>query len=168
MQTFLTSTDFSKTAAALDNQRLNKQILEGRQIMAAINGETKGWRNHPATNMWRGYEWALFIYLSAMVTEAHNRGIATDKNWNEIKAIYLRAGWKVTGIMPKWFQDPVALDRIITSHRASLYKKNPEHYAQWKFESDWVDEHRWDVVCCGPKRKPTTCNYYWPTHEEAR
>ena len=53
MQTFLPYKDFTKSAKALDNKRLGKQRVEVKQILNALDGKSKGWTNHPATNMWR-------------------------------------------------------------------------------------------------------------------
>ena len=41
-----------ETAKCLDPRRLNKQIIECKQILKAIDGETKAWANHPATKMY--------------------------------------------------------------------------------------------------------------------
>lgn len=161
MQTFLTYKSFSATAADLDNARLNKQLLEGRQILAALAGKTKGWVNHPATKMWAGAEITLFSYLYSMMLEMDSRGIAWEKNWSAIGTLIQEFP---SSPAPDWYSDPVSLDRIITSHRASLYNKSQELYPQFEFESSFVEANRWDVLCCGPYRKPNVCNYWWPTH----
>ena len=62
MQTFLPEHTFVECAAVLDQKRLVKQLLEGRQILSALAGETKGWVNHPATKMWIGHESYLMLY----------------------------------------------------------------------------------------------------------
>ena len=64
MQTFvpLTST-VDDIAKVLDNKRLNKQALEGWQILMTLleldpqgnHRVPKGWYNHPAVKMWRGH-----------------------------------------------------------------------------------------------------------------
>ena len=59
VNTFLPYPDFVKSAKILDYKRLGKQRVEAWQILRALRGETKGWRNHPATNLWRGHEKAL-------------------------------------------------------------------------------------------------------------
>jgi hypothetical protein len=48
MQVFMSEYTFEESAKVLDNKRLVKQLLEGRQILAALAGQTKGWRSHPA------------------------------------------------------------------------------------------------------------------------
>ena len=59
MQTFLPYADFRKSAKTLDNQRLNKQIVECYQVLRACRGETKGWVNHPITKAWKDHETSL-------------------------------------------------------------------------------------------------------------
>ena len=54
MQIFLIGTVL-ETAQALDNRRLNKQIIECQQILDAINGTGKGWFNHPVVHMYKNH-----------------------------------------------------------------------------------------------------------------
>jgi hypothetical protein len=65
MQTFLPYPHFLKSAEALDKVRLNKQITEVKQILQALRGDTKAYRNHPATLMWRDYTDSLCLYGKA-------------------------------------------------------------------------------------------------------
>jgi hypothetical protein len=74
MQTFLPSPSFEMSALALDKARLGKQRVEAYQILRALEGKSKGWTNHPATKMWRGYERALRQYLRIMIFEWMARG----------------------------------------------------------------------------------------------
>lgn len=69
MQTFLASTNTLKAARALDNKRLNKQILECYQILNVLSGRSKtgAWRNHPAVLMWKGYEHGLWEYVLSLI-----------------------------------------------------------------------------------------------------
>ena len=46
MQVFIVGTPY-ETADVLDSKRLNKQIIENKQIMDAILGTGKGGFNHP-------------------------------------------------------------------------------------------------------------------------
>ena len=55
MQVFIPNADPFWTADILDNRRRNKQIIECRQILKAIRGESKAWANHPVTRMYRDY-----------------------------------------------------------------------------------------------------------------
>lgn len=64
MQVFIVGTPL-ETAMALDKLRLNKQIIECRQILDALNGATS-WSNHPCVLQYRGYEFWLECYLHCL------------------------------------------------------------------------------------------------------
>jgi hypothetical protein len=149
VQTFVPYADFNKSASSLDNKRLNKQLLEGRQIYKILaSNQSKGaWVNHPAVKMWRGYDNALFKYLFSIKDECDGRGISTEKNWNALIEMH-EWNWNRGGniVDPPWWGD----SRVHQSHRNNLYIKDPEHYA--KFIADVR------VTCC------EKCNYFWPTH----
>ena len=76
MQTFLPVSDFAASARILDDARLGKQRVEAYQIIRTLDGVTKGWRNHPAVRMWRGYEPALIEYSLVICAEWDRRGYA--------------------------------------------------------------------------------------------
>ena len=158
MQTFLPFKSFRQSAKALDNKRLNKQILEGYQILKVLNNPdpTAAWRNHPAARMWAGYEEALFTYIMAMVDEANLRGIKTDKNLANLTELRNKTISHWGSGMPKWMADHGKIVRVVTTHKANLYKKDPEYY--WKFEAAVRNE--FNQPCCD------TCQYFWVTHEE--
>lgn len=159
MQTFMISSDFRQTARALDNKRLNKQLLEVRQIFAANLGLTKGWVNHPATKMWRHSPEYLFEYATAIADELRFREIKWESNYLVITQM-LPDRFNELPVYPSWIDDKVLFDKVATSHRANLYLKDPGHYAD--FEVDWrVFEANRDVFTCCDR-----CNYYWPTHKE--
>ena len=123
MQTFLPYPSFMESAQALDRQRLGKQRVEGLQILRALNGDTKGWVNHPATKMWRGHEMALVQYTFAMCIEWKKRGYKdTCMEKIALLADDNRHSWG--GGDPVWLGDE-ALHR---SHRSNLLRKAPEHY----------------------------------------
>jgi hypothetical protein len=149
MQTFVPFNDVTLSAQSIDNKRLNKQLLEGRQIYNILaSGKRSGpWTNHPAVKMWRNYDMALFEYLKAIYKECNNRGIKTEKNWNAIEQIH-ESNWNRGDnvVMPPWWGD----NRIHQSHRNNLYRKDPEYYAEF------MDDKF--ISCC------EKCNYFWPTH----
>lgn len=156
MQTFLPFIEFSQSAKALDSKRLNKQILEGYQILNVLSNDDPhaGWRNHPAVKMWRGHEGALWDYVFACVREADERGIKTDKNVENLINLRRRAEYNWGGGMPEWMSQPEVLNRLVTTHRSNLYRKDPTYY--FDFVSAVGSE--WDKPCCD------RCNYYWITH----
>jgi hypothetical protein len=159
MQTFLPFKDFTKSAQALDNKRLNKQILEGYQILKVLgNPDPKAaWRNHPAVKMWRGSEHILYVYVEAMVTEANKRGIKTDKNVANLEALYDEHAGDWGLLFPAWYNDDIRMARITTTHKFNLYRKDPIYYYDFHFAS----RNRNNLPCCDK------CQYYWPTHNVA-
>lgn len=129
MQTFLPYADFTKSAKCLDRMRLGKQRVECLQILNALTGKSKGWLNHPATKMWKGYELSLYEYIVAVVTEWKARGYkdtCLDKAGN---LIFYVENFK----NPSWLGD----ETFHASHKSNLLRKLPEHYKQFGWtESD--------------------------------
>lgn len=159
MQTFLPFAEFSKSAKALDSKRLNKQILEGYQILNVLSNDDPhaGWRNHPAVKMWRGHEVALWAYIFECVDEANVRGIKTDKNVENLKALRDRAGTGWGYGLPEWFENQEVLNRVVTTHRFNLYRKDPIYYVDFLNSA----KSEWNEPCC------EKCQYFWVTHVTA-
>ena len=122
MQTFLPVPDFKESAKILDYRRLGKQRVEARQILNALQGKSKGWVNHPATRMWKGYESALEQYLREMILEWLDRG------YNNSMEIPLK---RSPIIYPKWFGD----ENFHASHRSNLLRKNFDYYSEF----NWIE-----------------------------
>ena len=120
MQTFLPYKDFRKTFKCLDYRRLGKQRVETYQILNVLlnRTSTKGWRNHPATKMWRGYENALKLYLNLCIDEWVLRGYN-----NNMKREIINGPVKY----PPWLGDK----QFHISHRSNLVRKMPEYYRQY-------------------------------------
>lgn len=158
MQTFLPYKDFDKSANALDSKRLNKQILEGYQILNVLMNDDPraGWRNHPAVKMWRGYETALFDYILAMVREADRRGIKTDKNKDNLIQLRVRTISRWGHGIPEWYQNKTVMRKVTTTHKANLYRKDDAYY--YDFKEAVISEY--NEPCC------STCQYFWVTHKE--
>lgn len=161
MQTFVPeTTSFSDIARVLDRQRLNKQALEGWQILMTLleldpqgnHRAPKGWVNHPAVKMWRGHEMALYLYIEEMVTEWKRRGYKSTIG-DKAKATILRA--MNLGLLednhtnPKWLSDLAQFKEIASSHRVALLNKNYEWYSQFEWPED-----------IGVR--PETYDYIWP------
>ena len=157
MQTFLPSADYEYAAQTLDNKRLNKQILEGYQIMKVLSGasESGAWRNHPAVLMWKNAEHSLMDYIDNMVYEANFRGIKTDKNVLNLQTLKRSFSSRWGKSQPVW-QKPEHLNRVITTHKVNLYRKDPEFYAEFYTAKD----SEFNNPCCDK------CLYYWATHKE--
>lgn len=153
MQTFLPFPDFAASAAALDPRRLGKQRVEVLQIVRAITWPKYGWRNHPAANMWRGYEEALGAYGVAVCREWCARGFADtcdakirqDLADAGVAKVRSQAELARRKLLPPWLGDE-ALHR---SHRAALLRKDPDWY--------------------GPRfpDAPDDTDYLWPTRAQS-
>lgn len=131
MQTFLPYADFRKSAAALDNRRLNKQLVEVQQIIKAIDDSSYGWQNHPAVNMWRNH----MIYLCEY-------GMACYEEWfmrkGEVGATHKSGEFILTRLLdeqeflvdmampapPIWLGN----DKFHKSHKSNLVRKDAEYY----------------------------------------
>ena len=127
MQTFLPYSNFSRSAACLDNKRLGKQRVEALQILNILTGKTSAWIHHPAVLMWAGHEKALRQYLRAMILEWKRRGF---KNRIRIP--------KGTTLSPREIPPWFGSRRFHASHRSHLLRKDPKHYGKmrWKVNAD--------------------------------
>jgi hypothetical protein len=163
VQTFLPSSDFDRCASALDSKRLNKQILESYQILNVLSGNSPsgGWRNHPAVLMWKGSEWLLNEYTYSMIREAKRRNIKVDKNQENMKLLKKKFSANWGKKIPKWLKDEKKLMRVITTHKANLFKKDPIYYLKYQHAVNSL----YNSPCCPDRKEP--CKYYWPTHEYA-
>lgn len=134
MQTFLPYPDLQKSVKVLDYKRLGKQRVETFQVLNILlkRTPTKGWRNHPVTRMWTGYEEALKLYQNLTIKEWVSRGYK-----NTMKMETITPG--CTLVMPPWFGN----DHFHRSHRSNLLRKDYEYY------SEYFDD-------------PSDLEYYWP------
>lgn len=155
MQTFLPVPSFAWSVGCLDDRRLGKQRVEAFQILVALEDpwaveqrEARGlpqlsrpsrWRSHPAVEMWRGSEPALRLYMRHCVVEWARRGFKNTLAVAE-DARTLNAP------APAWWGD----DRLHSSHRANLLRKDPAHYGRF----GWGEA--------------PALGYWWPTRQEAR
>ena len=125
----------------LDRKRLNKQKVEANQILKASLGLTKGWINHPAVLMWKGYSNALKYYFNEITNACIRRGFQnnmtfyefTEEQLNNVEyqtiQDYLLNGIPIEAsidkiIFPWWFQ----WKPLIYSHQASLLRKDPKYH----------------------------------------
>jgi len=157
MQTFLPYPSKRESLDALDNKRLNKQILECYQILNILTGNSKSnaWRNHPAVLMWEGAEAELYRYAMTAVVLADMRGIKTDKNKENLEKLSRsRASLSWGDDTPLWAINPTTIKHVNATHKANLYRKDPIFYA--KFAPSVTDKN--NRPCCD------RCLYYWPTH----
>ncbi len=143
MQTFLAYPSFIKSAQVLDNKRLGKQRVECKQILKALLGEyndTGAWVNHPATKMWRGYEYALCMYALHICNEWIKRGCADTllPYFLEQAPMHFKT---YAGAFPPWLGD----EAVHASHRSNLLRKDPSHYSQFGWEEPDDLPYVWPV-----------------------
>lgn len=140
MQTFMPYPSFKKSAQVLDTKRLGKQRVEVKQILNALDGKSKGWVNHPATRMWRGYETSLTSYGIIVCSEWRNRGFKDSllEEFLDRHASYRSHG--LHGNDPMWVYN----SGLNLSHRSNLLRKDPLHYRKF-----WPDD-------------PDDLPYVWP------
>lgn len=125
MQVFVCYPEPIKVAQCLDSKRLNKQIIECRQILDAIDGKGKGWFNHPVTKMYRSHRKWLYDYTNCL--ECYRKGL--------------------TGLAEIWsfwadnIRPPFLTEDFCNQHKRRLYTKNPDHYKQFaeygKSDENW-------------------------------
>lgn len=133
MQTFMPFPSFEWSARCLDQKRLGKQRVENLQIMnVLLLNESGGWSNHPAVNMWRGYERALLAYQQAICSEwSFVRGFQ-DACWDKTRIVFLDTIGieklaRIPLILPAWIGDV----NFHISHQSNLLRKDEEHYRPW-------------------------------------
>ena len=134
MQTFLPYPDFKKSVEVLDYRRLGKQRVETFQVLNILldRTETKGWRNHPVTRMWRGFEEALKLYQNYTITEWVSRGYKNNMSLEIVDMDNL--------VFPFW----LGHGGIHRSHRSNLLRKDFEYYSQFFDDPDDL-EYVWPV-----------------------
>jgi hypothetical protein len=156
MQTFVPLTSsFADIAKVLDNKRLNKQALEGWQILMTNlkldpqgnHREPKGWYNHPAAKMWRGHELVLYNYIVTMVEEWKRRGFKSTIGEKATATIQASHDTFVD-VAPLWMTGP-DYESIASTHRKALLVKDYEWYSQF----GWAED---------PGYQPTDYEYIWP------
>ena len=125
MQVFIVGSPL-ETAMALDKRRLNKQIIECRQILDALNG-AKAWSNHPCVLQYRGYEFWLRHYKRVLEEVQKSGGASIRCKYFNYRAIETTPNWHT--------------QEYFNQMKRRLYTKDPQHYAEWadlgKSEENW-------------------------------
>jgi predicted DNA-binding transcriptional regulator AlpA len=139
MQTFMPDSDYEGSAKSLDNKRLGKQRVEAFQILNALTGKSNGWVHHPATRMWRGYEWQLANYGYVVCQEWIARGFedSLSDHFKKYMADNPRC------IKPWWVNNRA----LQLTHQSNLLRKD------WNFYSQQF-------------RVPDDLPYLWPLDDE--
>lgn len=118
MNVFLPYADIIRSVRVLDDKRLGKQRVECYQILRTLTGRAKGWRNHPATKMWRGYENALRFYMNECISEWKRRGFRNTMRLARVRRPL---------VMPPWFGNR----RLHVGYQSNLVRKDAAHYRQF-------------------------------------
>lgn len=121
MQTFLPLPDYLESMRCLDKSRLGNQVW--REGLTLIRG---GWKNHPASKMWKGHEFHLGLYLLAGCDILKERG----KDYPDVRSkIQIEMEkFENTGA-PRW----IGNNDFHASHRSALLRKNPTWYGQFRW-----------------------------------
>jgi hypothetical protein len=126
MQVFTVGTPL-ETAKALDGRRLQKQIVECQQILAALNG-AKAWSNHPCVLQYKGHERWLLNYMYCLIGYIQGDILfALNSNYNCQK------------LTPNFHTQA-----YFNQMKRRLYTKNKEYYSQW--EEFGVSDVNWYFV----------------------
>jgi len=135
VQTFLPYADFQKSVEVLDYRRLGKQRVETFQVLNILlkRTSTTGWRNHPVTLMWTGYESALKLYQNITIREWVGRGYKNNMSYEEIEPGSV--------VMPPWFGN----EEFHRSHRSNLLRKDFNYYSAY-FDEPSDLEYYWPGV----------------------
>jgi len=130
--------------------------VEALQILRALTRETYGWKHHPATLMWAGYEPALVAYGLAMCDEWVRRGSPDTVAPQLLDELGLQRRPRRNVRRPPWLGD----EAFHRAHRSNLLRKDPTWYRRlWPDEPDDLD-YVWPVrsgsaVGSGPSRAPS-------------
>lgn len=129
MQVFCPYKEPIKTARCLDALRLNKQIIECKQIESAFSGGA--WSNHPVTRM---YEECTNNRLY-LINYRKCLSFYKDGDIDKAEAFNLLAMRTLPDFMDDAFCD---------QHKRRLYTKNNEHYKQWAHLGE--SQENWYVI----------------------
>lgn len=115
MQVFVPYPEPIKVVTCLDPRRRNKQLIEVKQILAAIDGKTNSWKNHPATKMYTPYREWLDRYR--LCFDRWISGNEEQARWFSNHADLVRP--------------PFLTQEFCDQHKRRLYAKDHNYYAQF-------------------------------------
>ena len=128
MQVFVPFQDPFECAKVLDSRRFNKQILECKQILKAIRGESTAWANHPCVLMYKDHADWLQMYLNAFECYKAYKDLL-EEDFDEAMILHnLAKEWGDTATM---IFPPFLTDSFLEQNRRRLYTKSPMYYQEW-------------------------------------
>lgn len=118
MQIFLPYIDIINVAKCLDKRRLHKQIVECKQIIKTITGESEAWKNHPIVKMYSNDLEFVKMYLGVL-----------EKYWEDNEKItknlaILNEAARIK--LPSFINN-----EYLATMKGRLYVKDPVHYADF-------------------------------------
>lgn len=122
-----------------DSKRYNKQIIECKQILNAINETKKGWINHPITKMYKPYKNWLIYYMKCFSYFKLSKTITNQINKENFKLyanIYNNKAIKITPFF--------LTEDFCNQHKKRLFTKNPQIYHV--FAQYGTSEENWYVI----------------------
>lgn len=138
MQTFLPVEDYFESGVILDPNRQGKQVIEARQILNVLYKlknmiPVKGWKNHPAVLMWKGYEYSLAEYATCVHIAFKERAKKPHKAYLNGADLFDWALKQKTGD-PPWLGN----EKIHSSHRGRLLHKGTlDQLKKWVLKQ-WI------------------------------
>lgn len=119
--------------ALYGDRRFQKQIIECRQMINAIDGKTEAWSNHPCTKMYKPYrEWLVYYKNCLYFYGEHKKygmSISNAENYSQ----------KADAIRP-----PFLTEEFCDQHKRRLFTKSHDLYPQ--FEKYGTSEINWYFV----------------------
>ena len=128
MQVFVPYPSPIDVARCLDRPRLLKQITECKQILAAITGKSKGWKNHPVVKMYENEQSWLKSYRLCL--DAYYKGDQAKAEKYSLKADEERPLFLTTAFCDQ--------------HKRRLYTRAPQMYSQ--FSKFGASEENWYYI----------------------
>lgn len=134
MNVFLPYSDLKKSVSCLDPSRLGNQIY--REAVILING---GWKNHPASKIWKGHEHRLAQYCLYGLAELESRGRYYPQWIDFFSQKYL--DYPDTGL-----PEIVGYEPFHASHRSQLLRKDFLWYSKFGWtEAPGELEYVWKI-----------------------
>ena len=129
MQVFVPFPSPIEVAKCLDKKRLNKQVIESRQILNAIDGTSNGWKNHPIVKMYKGNTNWLSNYTRTLFYYGHGKKL--------LARLY-------SDQADKYFRPSFLTEEFCNQHKRRLFTKSPSLYPQ--FEVFGTSEENWYIL----------------------
>lgn len=141
MQVFVPYSSPFDCAEVLDARRLNKQIIECRQILKAIKGESSAWANHPCVLMYKEHQTWLDYYMKCLECYKSYKDLMDTDSDEAEHDLALAEEWseKADKVKPHFITHAFCVQ-----HCRRLYTKSPIMYPD--FACYGTSEENWYYV----------------------